>query len=95
MSKRFAFHCALSLFLISGAFAQSEKRSSGEHRSSSELWMQRYGQDDKDCAVWTDSCVTCLRSKVGDDYSCSNIGIACQPKEVTCTRRVGEPARDQ
>ena len=95
MLKQFAIQCSLSLVLIAGAFAQSENHLSGVHRSPSELWVQGYGYDDKDCVVWTDSCVTCLRSKVGEDYSCSNIGIACQPKEVTCTRRVGEPAKDQ
>ena len=91
MLKPFAFHCGLSLLLISGAYAQSENQSSGAQRNPSELWVQGYGYDNKDCMVWSDSCVTCLRSKTDGDYSCSNIGIACQPKEVTCIRRVGEP----
>ena len=91
MLKRFAFHCGLSLLLISGAHAQSENHASGAQRNPSELWVQGYGRDNKDCLVWTDGCVSCLRSKPDGDYGCSNIGIACQPKEVTCTRHVGEP----
>jgi hypothetical protein len=90
MLKPFAFHCGLSLLLISGACAQSENQAPSPH-GASERWVQGYAHDNKDCMVWSDSCVTCLRSKTDGDYSCSNIGIACQPKEVTCIRRVGEP----
>jgi hypothetical protein len=43
------------------------------------------------CAAWTDSCVTCQR-EAGRVF-CSNIGIACQPKAVTCTRP--EPAEEK
>jgi len=36
------------------------------------------------CREWTDGCRTCQR---GADaaVSCSNIGIACVPKAITCT----------
>ncbi len=40
------------------------------------------------CLAWTDGCVICER-KEGRTL-CSNIGIACQPKELSC--RVPVPA---
>jgi hypothetical protein len=36
------------------------------------------------CGRWTDECVTCTRGAEGDAPSCSNIGIACQPKAIRC-----------
>jgi len=53
-------------------------------------WAQAYGRQDKDCLEWNDTCVNCVRAQSGGDYSCSNIGIACQPKEVRCIRRGDE-----
>jgi hypothetical protein len=50
---------------------------------------------DHDCLAWTDSCVNCSRDKPGEDYTCSNIGITCQPKEVTCLRRATPPAKTE
>jgi len=47
-------------------------------------WTQRYGEHNKDWLEWTDTCVNCVRAQSGENFSCSNIGIACQPKEVTC-----------
>jgi len=48
--------------------------------------IQRYGQHDKLCLVWSDGCVNCSR-----EGGCSNIGIACQPKEITCMQRQKAP----
>jgi hypothetical protein len=56
-------------------------------------WMQGYGERNKDCLEWTDTCVNCVRAQSGENFSCSNIGIACQPKEVTCVRRADEKAK--
>jgi hypothetical protein len=56
-------------------------------------WMQSYGQHNKDCLEWTDTCVNCVRAQSGENFSCSNIGIACQPKEVRCNRRADEKPR--
>ena len=56
-------------------------------------WVQGYGERNKDCLEWTDTCVNCVRVKSGENSSCSNIGIACQPKEVTCVRRADEKAK--
>jgi hypothetical protein len=43
------------------------------------------------CAEWTDRCVTCRRD--AGKITCSNIGIACQPRAVECVR--SEPAEKQ
>jgi len=53
-------------------------------------WVQSYGRHNKDCLEWNDTCVNCVRAQSGGDYSCSNIGIACQPEEVGCVRRADE-----
>jgi hypothetical protein len=50
-----------------------------------------YGDRDKTCLSWTDKCRTCERG-ANDAIVCSNIGIACQPAEITCSRRT-EPAK--
>ena len=61
--------------------------------TSTEASIHGYGDRDKTCLAWTDTCRHCER---GDDDAifCSNIGIACQPAEISCTRR-SEPAKDQ
>jgi hypothetical protein len=56
-------------------------------------WAQNYGLHNKECLEWTDTCVHCVRFGSRGDYSCSNIGIACQPKKVECLRRSGEKAQ--
>jgi hypothetical protein len=38
------------------------------------------------CLEWTDGCRVCQRAANGET-SCSNVGIACVPKEEECTRR--------
>ena len=50
-----------------------------------------YGDRDKTCLAWTDACSSCERGD-GDAVHCSNIGIACQPAAITCSRR-SEPAK--
>jgi hypothetical protein len=47
--------------------------------------IQRYGERYKLCLAWNDGCVTCTRE------ACSNIGIACQPKKITCTESKKKP----
>jgi hypothetical protein len=51
-----------------------------------------YGNQDKLCLAWNDGCVTCRRDAAAG-AACSNIGIACQPREITCTQRQSEPAK--
>jgi hypothetical protein len=38
------------------------------------------------CLEWTDGCHVCARLKDGSD-ACSNIGIACLPGKLRCTRQ--------
>jgi len=45
-----------------------------------------YGERETACLEWNDGCRTCSRRENGEAV-CSNIGIACQPAAVTCTRR--------
>jgi len=48
--------------------------------------IRSFADTDKLCVEWSDGCHACRR--VGaDEPACSNIGIACQPKEIICTRR--------
>jgi hypothetical protein len=54
--------------------------------------VEGYGDRDKLCLAWNDGCVTCQRDAAGD-AACSNIGIACQPKEIKCTQRQTDPAK--
>ena len=54
--------------------------------SAEDISIQAYGDKNKTCQAWTDGCRSCERS--GAEATCSNIGIACQPKAISCTRRV-------
>ena len=60
---------------------------------ASDTWVHGYGRHNKDCLEWTDTCVKCARDQSGGDYSCSNIGIACQPEEVKCVKRTIEKTK--
>ena len=53
--------------------------------------LHGYGDRDKTCLAWTDTCRDCQRG-ANDAVVCSNIGIACQPAAITCTRR-SDPAK--
>ena len=48
--------------------------------------IQSYGDHDKTCQVWTDSCRRCRRGE-NDAPICGNIGIACQPNTIVCDER--------
>jgi hypothetical protein len=39
-------------------------------------WMQSYGEHNKDCLEWTNTCVNCVRDQSSKNFSCSNIGTA-------------------
>lgn len=51
-----------------------------------------YGDRDKTCMAWTDTCRSCERGE-GEAVHCSNIGIACEPAAITCTTRQAAPAK--
>jgi hypothetical protein len=74
MASRTNFDCLGQLAQVSAWFIQPQ--------ASDNDWVQAYGRQDKDCLEWNDTCVNCVRAQSGGDYSCANIGIACQPKEV-------------
>ena len=82
---------ALSLALASAASAQSSSPPAQVPTpAQEEASMRGYGDNDKTCQEWTDGCGTCTRSDAGATV-CPNIGIACQPKPIACTRRPEPP----
>lgn len=54
--------------------------------------IQAHGDRDKTCLEWNDGCRTCRRDTAV--VRCSNIGIACQPTQISCTRREDAPPKD-
>jgi hypothetical protein len=93
---RLVRHCALVggllLVLSTSALAQAQSPANAP-KDASEVAVQSYGRAATDCLAWTDGCVSCIRQQSGGDYSCSNIGIACQPNAIECTRRAVEPTK--
>jgi hypothetical protein len=75
----------VAIILMAGA---APAQQSPDQASSD--WTQNYGERNKDCLEWTDTCVNCVRAQSGENFSCSNIGIACQPKEAACVKRAEE-----
>jgi hypothetical protein len=90
MLQHFGFVCVLFFLLGTNVSAQPQ---SPLNTNASQFPVQAYGRHDKDCTAWTDGCVNCVRQKSGGDFSCSNIGIACQPKDIECKNRAAEPAK--
>jgi hypothetical protein len=90
--RHFVLVGGLLLVLTTSGLAQAQSPSDPP-KNPGEPAVQSYGRDAKDCLAWTDGCVSCIRQQSGGDYSCSNIGIACQPKAIECTRRVAEPTK--
>ena len=82
---RIATALALAALLLVGASAQ-QPRPVPPDPNSEEASMLGYGDRDKTCAEWTDGCMTCSRAENGDPQ-CPNIGIACQPKAISCVQR--------
>jgi hypothetical protein len=52
---------------------------------STNVPIQSYGENDPKCSEWTDGCVVCTKG------GCSNIGIACQPKAISCRDTPSKP----
>jgi hypothetical protein len=80
---------ALAALLLVSASAQ--QRPAPLDSNSEEASMLGYGDREKTCAEWSDGCMTCSRAENGDPM-CPNIGIACQPKAITCAKK-SEPAK--
>ena len=84
---------AMALALaFGGASAQAPKTEpvQGPTPAQEEASLHGFGDADKTCQEWTDGCRTCQRSDAGEPI-CPNIGIACQPKAISCTRRSEAP----
>ena len=94
MRRVLAAMCLSSFALAAPVcFAQSTEPAPLPPASSSTApAIQGYGDRDKTCVVWTDTCRICERA-ADDQVHCSNIGIACQPAEIACTARKTEPAK--
>jgi hypothetical protein len=78
----------LPIVLASVAVQQSREPPVG-FSAADDASIHAYGDTDKTCLEWTDGCRTCLR--VANTATCPNIGIACQPKPITCVRREEPP----
>jgi hypothetical protein len=76
--------------LIAAAFALGASAQTLPDPATEEASLHGYGDSDKTCQEWTDGCRTCVRSDAGEPL-CPNIGIACQPKAISCTRRSDPP----
>jgi hypothetical protein len=83
----FATAATLAALLLVGTSAQQPPKPADA--TAEDISIHRYGDSDKTCQEWTDGCRTCRRADAGDPV-CPNIGIACQPKAVTCERRAEE-----
>ena len=82
---------ALSLS-VSAGLAQTPEPNSTPPAPAAEPSIHGYGDRDKTCVAWTDTCRSCERG-ADDTIICSIIGIACQPAEITCSSRRSEPAK--
>jgi len=80
---------AVAAFAL-GASAQTPPPTPAQEEAS----LHGFGDADKTCQEWTDGCRTCMRPESGEAV-CSNIGIACQPKAINCTRRVEEKKAEE
>jgi len=61
-------------------------------RAATDKNVHNYGEFYTSCVRWEDRCRICDRGTDGAPI-CSNIGIACQPAEISCIARQqpGEP----
>jgi invasion protein IalB len=87
--RALAVAIALAALLSTAAAQQPPKDAAAEDAS-----IHGYGDTDKTCQEWTDSCRICTRSET-DEPVCSNIAIACQPKAIACVRRAEEKKEEK
>lgn len=90
MMRGIATVLALTVLLLAGASAQQSQPAPPD-LNAERASMLGYGDAEKTCTEWTDACMTCTRAENGDPR-CSNVGIACQPKAISCAKRA-EPAK--
>ena len=77
------------VFALAAAFSQQPAPPETPAPATESPSIQAYGDRDATCVRWVDSCRACSRGPDGAPL-CSNIGIACQPKQVECTERKEE-----
>ena len=83
MAARRQMSILVTLWLCASATAAlSQQAVPLESVQQPSLTVHNYGDIDKACLRWTDTCRVCDR--IG---GCGNIGIACQPGHVRCTER--------
>ena len=90
--RHFAPVGGVVLVLSTNALAPAQTPSNPPNNPS-DTTVQSYGRGAQDCLAWTDGCVSCIRQQSSGEQSCSNIGIACQPKEIECTKRAAVPTK--
>lgn len=83
---KFSAAIALAFALALGAAAA---QTPAQDPKAEEASLHGYGDTDKTCQEWTDGCRSCRRLESGEPL-CPNIGIACQPKAITCAKRAEE-----
>ncbi|MGZ8388643.1 MAG: hypothetical protein ACXWVE_10505 [Rhodoplanes sp.] len=88
---RLAFALLIFLGAASAQAQDNQPKPEAAPAAPPTVSIQGYGVSDKACLEWNDGCRTCRRPETGETV-CANIGIACQPTAVTCTRR-REPAK--
>jgi hypothetical protein len=79
------------LILLTGASFSAELSLPERPQAAGQSGLSMHGFGDREpgCQEWTDMCHTCSR---GTDLAltCSNVGIACQPQAIKCSRQKDE-----
>jgi hypothetical protein len=83
---------ALSLSIATGRAQTSEPATPPPAPAPAEASIHGYGDRDKTCLAWSDTCRSCERG-ADETIVCSNIAIACQPAAITCSSRRSDPAK--
>ena len=87
--------CMLLLLPCSGAFAADLPVTPAKPPAAAsapvtevppETEANVFAAPDANCVAWTDGCRICRRTDDGK-ASCSNIGMACQPEQISCQQR--------
>jgi len=78
---------AMAALAGTSAAAQQAAQTTPPVSAQAEKHLHNYGELDATCVRWTDRCRTCTRG-ISETPICSNIGVACQPREVECMERL-------
>jgi phospholipase/lecithinase/hemolysin len=86
---RAGLKATIALLVAALALGASAQAPPSTPAPAEEASLHNFGDSNKACQEWTDSCRSCTRPESGD-VLCSNIGIACQPKPILCVKRAEE-----